>query len=223
MSCLQSGVISKYRVFPKTKMAKVFRAHAARSGSQVTSLRFVIDGELVKGGRTCAEIAEIYGVDYDMKELAEMDCFREMIGGGPAFITARPTELGKPGRACFRVYDFEEMPVHLADFSITTNSIIGKLFSRALKLLEQTFGNVDSDYLHFFIKSQENQEWRRLRYNFTYNQLVERGDVADGDEYVSIYYMMGHHEDVKRYLDWLVHFGEKVENDPLLSHVKYEE
>ena len=221
--------------------------------NKVTSLRFLIDGELVAGHRTCSEIAEEYGFDNVTNELPEMDCLREVIGGGqdpmalrapparvatrasPATVSVRhvPASVASPARmprkkasVQFSVADFDfefdadEPILPRKIYKIKPDAIIGKIFADVAIKLQRKGICVDTDYLHFFIRSRTQEMWRRLRYNFTYNQLVEREDVASGQDMVEIYFLSGTRNEVKEYLDSIVENGEDYDFDSALSHAE---
>lgn len=70
---LQSGEETFFKVKKHTKMSKIFNAYASRKGVDVTSLRFLLDGENVKGDSTPKML--------ELEDQDQIDAVLEQVGG----------------------------------------------------------------------------------------------------------------------------------------------
>ena len=69
----QTGEETFFKVKKTTKLDKVFNAYSQRKGVNATSLRFLFDGQRVRGDQTPQDI--------DMDDGDQLDCMLEQQGG----------------------------------------------------------------------------------------------------------------------------------------------
>jgi len=69
----QTGEETFFKVKKTTKLDKVFNAYSQRKGVNSNSLRFLFDGQRVRGDQTPADI--------DMDDGDQLDCMLEQQGG----------------------------------------------------------------------------------------------------------------------------------------------
>ena len=78
----KSGEERVYRVTnPDVRMGKMFRRHCSRCEMQVSSCRFMDEGEFVRPEQTYRELAEGLGADENGYVDVYLDCMVEQIGG----------------------------------------------------------------------------------------------------------------------------------------------
>mmetsp|Transcript_1216 Transcript_1216/g.1771 ORF Transcript_1216/g.1771 Transcript_1216/m.1771 type:complete len:96 (+) Transcript_1216:109-396(+) len=69
----QTGEETYFRIKKTTKMAKVFETYAEKKGIQANSLRFLLDGERIKGDQTPKQL--------ELEDQDQIDCMLEQMGG----------------------------------------------------------------------------------------------------------------------------------------------
>lgn len=70
----QSGEETFFKIKKTTKMGKVFQTYAQRKGMQVSSLRFLLDGDRIKEDQTPKML--------EMEDQDQIDCVLDQVGGG---------------------------------------------------------------------------------------------------------------------------------------------
>jgi len=69
----KTGEETYFKVKKTTKMSKVFETYSLRRGVQASSLRFLLDGERIKGEQTPNEL--------ELQDQDQIDCMLEQTGG----------------------------------------------------------------------------------------------------------------------------------------------
>ena len=69
----QAGEETFFKIKKTTKMNKVFETYASRKGVQASSLRFLLDGENIKGESTPKML--------ELEDQDQIDCMLEQTGG----------------------------------------------------------------------------------------------------------------------------------------------
>jgi len=70
---IQTGEETFFKIKKTTKMSKVFSTYAQRKGVQVTSLRFLLDGERIEENATPKTL--------ELEDNDQIDCMLEQVGG----------------------------------------------------------------------------------------------------------------------------------------------
>jgi len=70
----QTGEETMFKIKKSTKMSKVFTAYAQRKGVEVTSLRFLLDGERINDTDTPKML--------ELEDEDQIDCVLQQVGGG---------------------------------------------------------------------------------------------------------------------------------------------
>jgi len=69
----QTGEETFFKIKKTTKMSKVFNTYAQRKGVQISSLRFLLDGERIEEGQTPESL--------ELDDQDQIDCMLEQSGG----------------------------------------------------------------------------------------------------------------------------------------------
>ncbi|CAJ1966356.1 unnamed protein product [Cylindrotheca closterium] len=69
----QAGEETFFKIKKTTKMGKVFQTYAQRKGMQVSSLRFLLDGDRIKDDQTPKML--------EMEDQDQIDCVLDQVGG----------------------------------------------------------------------------------------------------------------------------------------------
>eukprot|EP00980_Cylindrotheca_fusiformis_P010690 scaffold2391_cov113-Cylindrotheca_fusiformis.AAC.7 len=69
----QSGEETFFKIKKTTKMGKVFETYAQRKGMQMSSLRFLLDGDRIKEDQTPKML--------EMEDQDQIDCVLDQVGG----------------------------------------------------------------------------------------------------------------------------------------------